>query len=245
MNTKLIASMLCVGTLLLGSWSDAVADDEHHLGRTDPQQLAPPAASPRQSGSTTDMGMPGMMPRSGHSPRAQERIGTMLGQGQMPMSAMMDQRHSMMGMSNLGEFAETFPGTGMMQRVEGRIAFLRAELEIDESQQAAWTAFAQALRDNAKALGDTHAKAMKRQISNEVPTLAKRLAAQEEWFAARTAGIGELRRALDGLYTVLSDEQKESADELLAPHVGMGAGGVPVMSMGGMRMPMQSHGGIH
>lgn len=248
MNSKTLAFMLCVGSLLLGSWTAAIADDEHHPGTTDPQQAAPPTESPRQFGPTNGVTMPGGGPRAGQSAVGQQGMGPMAGQGQMQMMGMMQRRMSMMVMADPGEFAETFPGTGMMQRVEGRIAFLGAELKIDESQQVAWTAFAQALRDNAKALGDTHANVMKRQVSNQAPPLADRLAAQEEWFTARAAGISEIRRALDGLYAVLSDAQKQNADELLSPHVGIGAGGTPMMGMmpmGGMRMTPQIPGGIN
>ena len=38
----------------------------------------------------------------------------------------------------------------MIDRIEGRIAFLRAELKIAEAQSQAWTAFADALRANAR-----------------------------------------------------------------------------------------------
>lgn len=200
------------------------------------------------------MGMPSMvMPGQGQRPMAQmgqqglAPTAQPMGQGAMPMAAMMDQCLGAMGMSDAGEFAEAFPGVGMMGRVEGRIAFLRAELKIDDSQTTAWDEFAQALRDNAKALGDTHAKAIKRQESANAPVaLVERLAAQEDWFTARAAGIAALRRGLDGLYAVLSDTQKQTADDLLAPHLGMGSGGRPMMgmmSMSGMPMPAPVGGG--
>ena len=251
MNLKHAALALLTGSLLLGSSTLAIAEDEHHPAVTPPQQATPvpPEAAPRLPVPGPEMGMQGMMPRPGQLPTGPQGMGPMAGQGGMPMAAMMNQCLSMMGMSNAGEFAEAFPGIGMMQRVEGRIAFLRTELKINETQQGAWTAFEQALRENAKALGETHGKVMKGQASaNEPPKLAGRLAAQEEWFAARATGIGELRRALDGLYAVFSDTQKQNAEELLAPHVGMGTGGAPMMSMmsmSGMRMTGQRTGEMH
>ena len=43
-------------------------------------------------------------------------------------------------------------GMGMIERVEGRIAFLRAELKITDAQTNAWNAFADALRANSQKL---------------------------------------------------------------------------------------------
>src|SRR4051812_15596108 len=40
-------------------------------------------------------------------------------------------------------------GMGMIDRIEGRLAFLRAELKITEAQANAWNTFAEALRANA------------------------------------------------------------------------------------------------
>lgn len=254
MNMKHAALALLAGSLLLGPSTLAIAEDEHHPGETPPQQAAPPAPpAPRQQGPGPGMAMPGTMPKPGQSPMGQQGMGEG-GQAAMPMAAMMNQRLAAMSMSGMDDFAEAFPGSGMMQRVEGRIAFLRAELKIGEPQLAAWTEFAQALRDNAKTLGDAHAKAVKRQASANAPlTLAERLATQEDWFAARAAGIGALRRGIEGLYAVLSDTQKQAADDLLAPHLGMGSGGRPMMgmmsmgmmSMGGMPMPGPAGGATH
>lgn len=156
------------------------------------------------------------------------------------MAAMMNHCLAAMGMSEMRDVAETFPGTGLTQRVEGRIAFLRAELKIDDSQAAAWADFAQALRNNAKTLVETHVNVSKRRASANAPlTLSESLAAQEEWFASRAAGIGGLRKGLQSLYAVLSDTQKHAADELLPAHLGVGDRGSPMgmMSMGGMPMP--------
>lgn len=258
MNVKHAVSAVLAANLMLGS-SLVCAQDEHHPETPPAQQAtpsAPSSAGQRPQSPGPGMGMPSMvMPGQGQRPMAQmgqqgmAPMAQPMGQGAMPMAAMMDQCLGAMGMSNAGEFAEAFPGTGMMGRVEGRIAFLRAELKIDDSQNTAWGEFAQALRDNAKTLGDTHARAMKRQESASAPVpLVERLAAQEDWFAARAAGIGALRRGLDGLYAVLSETQKQTADGLLAPHLGMGSGGRPMMgmmSMGGMPMPAPAGGDIH
>ena len=53
---------------------------------------------------------------------------------------------------------------------------------------------------------------------------------------ARLEGIRTMKAALAKLYESLSDDQKKSANELLAPHMGMGMG---VMAM----MPAQMQPG--
>ena len=55
------------------------------------------------------------------------------------------------------------PGMGGMatiDHIEGRIAFLRTELKITDAQASAWDAFAEALRTNAKKLGEVRSTMM-------------------------------------------------------------------------------------
>jgi hypothetical protein len=51
--------------------------------------------------------------------------------------------------------------------------------------------------------------------------LVDRLTLQEKWLAARLEGTRAIKSALTNLVGTLSDEQKKTADELLAPHMGM------------------------
>jgi hypothetical protein len=125
-------------------------------------------------------------------------------------------------------------GMGMIDHVEGRIAFLRTELEITEAQTSVWNAFATALRSNAQNLGAAR-RGMMGQMGAGQPqaqTLTQRLDAQERWLTARLEGTRSLKTAFTGLYGALSDEQKKTADEVLAPHMGMGMGMMAMMPMG-------------
>jgi LTXXQ motif family protein len=65
--------------------------------------------------------------------------------------------------------------------------------------------------------------------------LVDRLALQEKWLTARLEGTRAIKAALQNLVGTLSDDQKETADELLAPHMGMMA----MMQPGMMRSEMQ------
>ena len=108
-----------------------------------------------------------------------------------------------------------------IDRVEGRIAFLRAELRITDAQNAAWNAFADALRANAKSLGEVRASIMSGMAGSAQASLVERFALQEKWLAARLEGARAIKSPLVYLMAALSDDQKKVADELLAPHMGM------------------------
>ena len=130
--------------------------------------------------------------------------------GKMPMMDMM-QTMGMMRQAT-GEM-----GMATIDRVEGRIAFLHTELRITDAQNSAWNIFADALRGNAKRLDEVRASMM----AGAQQGLVDRLALQEKWLAARLEGTRAIKSALTNLVGMFSDEQKKTADELLAPHMGM------------------------
>ena len=82
------------------------------------------------------------------------------------------------------------PGMAAIDHIEGRIAFLRAELNITEAQTTAWNAFADALRTNAKKLAQVRASMMPQPGAGQqqVPTIAERFDMQERWLLARLDG---------------------------------------------------------
>ncbi|WP_027579817.1 Spy/CpxP family protein refolding chaperone [Bradyrhizobium sp. Ai1a-2] len=163
---------------------------------------------------------PAAKPAASPDGRRGMRHGGMMG-GNMPMMDMMRRSGDGIG------------GIEPIDHVEGRIAFLRAELKITDAQTAAWNAFAEALRANAKALGELRAAMM--QDSTQLG-LVDRLTQQEKWLSARLEGTRAIRSALVNLVGTFSDEQQKAADELLTPHTGM----MPMMSaMRGGRPSMQ------
>ena len=166
----------------------------HDHGQKDAPAAEQPAAPKSQSGTGGMMGG-GMMKNMG---------------GKMPMMDMMQT----MGMMRPGGGGM---GLATIDRVEGRIAFLRTELKITDAQNAAWNAFADALRANAKSLGEVRTSI----AGASQQGLVERFALQEKWLAARLDGTRAIKTALTNLVGTLSDEQKKAADELLAPHMGM------------------------
>jgi hypothetical protein len=202
MKQNLLATVILVA-LSGAAWSQDTAHDEHHTPTaTSPASAPTQPTPPAQSGTSPQQGMMGGMPMM-----------TMM--RDMPMRGMM----RMMGMMGAGS-----AGMAIIDHVEGRIAFLRAEIKITDAQATAWNAFADALRANAKKLGEVRASVMSQPAGGQqqAPTLTDRLDAQERWLLARLEGARAIKAAFTPLYGTFSDDQKKAADELLGPHMGMG-----------------------
>jgi len=131
-----------------------------------------------------------------------------------------------MGMSGqmptMGMMQTMMNGMQMMARhVEGRIAFLKTELKITDSQLPQWNAFAQAMRDNGAAMQGMQGMMMGMSQDGKFPD---KLAAQEKMLSDRLEAIRKLKAAADPLYAVLSDDQKKTADELMVSPMGVMTG---------------------
>ena len=141
-------------------------------------------------------------------------MGNMMGgdMGQMmPMMRMMD-----------GMMPREGGGMAMMpgQHIEGRIAYLKAELGITEAQLPQWNAFADAMREGAKSMQT----AMAANMGGGVPaTMPARADAMIAMMTARLDAMKTTATAGKALYAVLTDAQKKSADDLMmSPMGGMG-----------------------
>ncbi|MBI2717663.1 MAG: Spy/CpxP family protein refolding chaperone [Rhizobiales bacterium] len=134
------------------------------------------------------------------------------------MMKMMAGMMKMMGGGPAGMGGMDISSMGMTERVEGRIAFLRAELQITAAQSKAWDVFAEALRSNAKRLKEANMPMMG---DSSPPQLLAQLDSQEQMLGARLEGVRAMKAALAPLYKALSAEQRKTADELLATHMGL------------------------
>lgn len=133
--------------------------------------------------------------------------------GMAGMADMMQSMHTMM-------MGPDMAGMGTIDRVEGRIALLRAELKITDAQTSAWNTFADALRTNAQKLGALR-PAMMPQAGSAAQTLADRLDVQERWLTARVEGTRAIKAAFTPLFSTFSEDQKKTANELFGPHLGL------------------------
>jgi hypothetical protein len=103
------------------------------------------------------------------------------------------------------------------RHIEGRIAYLRAELKITPAQSAQFDKVAAVMRDNAKSAAQMveQARAARTANPNAAPDAVTRLNERVKFAEARAAGMKKFVDAFTPLYQSLSDDQKKSADELL------------------------------
>ena len=144
--------------------------------------------------------------------------GTM--QGGMMQGGMMGHRKStcakMSGMMGQGKM-----GKGMMHSrpmMEARLAYIKADLEITDAQTDAWNAYADAFRKRHDAMASMRTDMMEAKNSG---TAEERLDARITATEAKLEGLKALKAPTEGLYQVLSDEQKKKADALLGSGCGM------------------------
>lgn len=124
------------------------------------------------------------------------------------MNDMMGGGCPMMGMSATGEAGPAYS--------DGRIAFLKAELAITDTQKTVWDAYASVLRKNLESMqGMRQSMMAAMQAGNPVERLDSHINAME----TRLAALREVKPTLSDLYSALTAEQKSKADALLT---GMG-----------------------
>jgi hypothetical protein len=140
--------------------------------------------------------------------------------------------HGGPGMAAIEPRSMDWPDAMMVDHIEGRIAFLRAELKITEAQAVAWEAFANVMRENAKRIAEIRSSAPAE--GEAPPPLDARLGHLETRLAASLEGVRALRPALGALLGVLSEDQRNSVDELLIGHIGLMPGGPSTMGMNRM-----------
>lgn len=190
------------------------------------------AHGPGQPGpGATGMGAgPGMM---GQGPMGPGMMGPgMMGQGPMGPGmmgpGMMGPGMMGRGMGGQGRMgARMGPGMmggcgGMMMagspsaRIAGRLAYLRVELGITDSQKDAFDAYADAIKSSAGQLPSMWQQ-MNKMMSAETPV--ERLNIRLSMMEARVEALKSVKPKLEALYATFSDEQKQKANEAM---IGMG-----------------------
>ena len=139
-------------------------------------------------------------------------------QSGMSMPMMMNMMSEMMKMMDGGGTQMSMSGMGMTEHTAGRIAFLRAELQITDAQSKAWDAFADAMQKIGSQMKEADMPMM---AEASAPQLLARLDSQERMLTARLEGVRAMKAAFAPLYDALSAEQRKTADGLLANHMGL------------------------
>jgi periplasmic protein CpxP/Spy len=98
------------------------------------------------------------------------------------------------------------------QLVDGRIAFLKAELKITPAQEAQWQQVATAMRENANALDRAIGTAREERGTMDA---VRRLTLREQFAKVRAENNDRLLTAFKPLYASLSPEQQQTANELV------------------------------
>ncbi len=120
------------------------------------------------------------------------------------MMAMMHSEHGMMG--------------GMpFEHVEGRLAFLKAELKIVPAQEPHWSKFADVVRSVAQSMKAMHGQMMQGSgmMAAGAQTATARFDRDEQMLTHRLDAVRTVKGAFAPLYASLSIEQKKMADQLV------------------------------
>lgn len=132
---------------------------------------------------------------------------------------------SMTGSHDMGRMMSMMHGHTMMagaiaRHIEGRIAFLRAELKITAAQDIYWSRYADALRANAGS-GRSPMPSMTMSAAVNAMSAPDAISRQEQTLVTSLAALRALNSALTPLYQELTDDQKKIADELFVGPMGM------------------------
>lgn len=205
--------IIVLASTLLAS-AAAFAVEEHHPADPNAAQGTPPAAG-TTAGQPATMGMgPGMMNGMGGNASGPGTMGGgMMGNARMPAGSAdgMSMGGGMMPM--MGMMGAMGDPDAMIERVEGRIAFVKVELKLTAQQLPLWDAFADTLRANAKAMNESMSAMMAAPAAPA--TLLERLGRHEKMLVAHLDSLRRTKGTLEPLYTALSAAQKETADALL------------------------------
>jgi hypothetical protein len=233
-NIKRFVAITAVAVLGLAAGSPAgklVAAERAQLAMMDEMKMKPDSSS-GTTNNMGNMGQPGSQSQSTGGGRMDDKMKMpMPGQMQdcqgagcqprdsnmMPMMQMMERMHGRMnqqmnGMGS-GTGASASGPADVTERLEGRIAFLKTELQITDKQTADWNVLADALRSSRQHL----LEARKLLVMDDKVAGPERLDRYEHHLGERLEAIKSARSAFARLYGSLSDGQKQTADAILLP----------------------------
>jgi protein CpxP len=101
------------------------------------------------------------------------------------------------------------------RHVEGRIAYLKAELHITPTQEPQWQKVADVIRQNAQQMRRDFEQ--RRANPSAAPNAVSRLEMRARFSAERSQATERLLAAFRPLYDTMSPEQKVAADHMMAP----------------------------
>jgi hypothetical protein len=186
-TTAAVLALGIAGTALAQTTPPADAEHEGHHPDA-PPAAHQPAAPPGRGAPAAGMAGPGGMMGGDMGRMMQQMM-----QGRMAAAAMQPFR-----------------------RIEGQLAFFRAELRITDPQVPQWTAFADAVRAQAERLRGATQQAV---AGGTGPAPApQQMERRIAFLTAQMEAMRAVSAAAAPLYATLSEEQRRTADELMAEH---------------------------
>jgi hypothetical protein len=110
--------------------------------------------------------------------------------------------------------------SAMAGHIDGRLAYVKAELKITDAQESLWNSYAAAARDSANTMVARCMTMMSRHSGSTV-SLPDRLDQNEQLMAAQLDALRATNKALKPLYAALSESRKQTADQLFWGPMGM------------------------
>jgi hypothetical protein len=141
--------------------------------------------------------------------------------------------HDMMG-SGMGAMMRKM-NCGFAEHLDGRLAYLKAELKLTDSQQAAWTSFTTAYSAAAQTALQKCA-ALDAAASGEHAKhsgVLGHLTMVERHMTDHLEVVRALKAAIEPLFATLTEEQKKAAEQAMSGVMGIGMGGMMSGGMGG------------
>jgi hypothetical protein len=152
------------------------------------------------------------------------------------------------GMSHSGGGMMNKMVCGFAEHLDGRLAYLKAELKLTDTQTSPWNAFEEAWRAVAqKAKQKCDAADMR--MDHSKPEVLNQLTMMENHMTDHLEVVRAQKAAIESLFTSLSDEQKKTANATLTGIMKVGKsmsdmmGGGMGGGMGGMMGGMSHSGG--
>jgi LTXXQ motif family protein len=199
--------------------AEVVAAGRERIAMMDDMKMKPDSSGPANN-NMGNMGQPGGASAAPADDKMKMQApGPMQGQqqdsGMMQMMQMMERMHNRMlpSGSGMGPSVSASGPVDVTERLEGRIAFLKAELQINDKQLADWNLLADALRSSRQHL----LEARKQLVMDDKVTGPNRIGRYEQHLNERLEAIKSARTAFSRLYGSLSDGQKQTADSILLP----------------------------
>lgn len=112
---------------------------------------------------------------------------------------------------------------GAGEHIEGRLAYVKAELKLTDAQAAQWSAFADAYRTTGQKLAQYCASPKDHKMPGGV---LEQLGMMERNMTVHLDAVRAIRSAAEPLFAALSDDQKKTAEEAMAGVMALGMGGM-------------------